>query len=132
MPGLLTGLTLGVVLTLGLFSALFAWNPRVVARWDAPGGVYHALVLDEGLDSRGFPLQLLFGGPQRYALSLGREAEQPTYGHLLTLPDLSGLYGLPPQQWQQSRVEWTARGARVTFWTGHEVFVPARAYEGGR
>ena len=111
---------------------LLARQPRVVARWDAPGGVYHALVLDEGLDSQGFPLQLLFGASRRYALYLGREAEQPTYGHLLTLPDLPGLYGLPPEQWQRSRVEWTARGARVTFPTGHELFVPARAYEGGR
>lgn len=105
-----------------LWAVLIAPRAQVVARWDAPGGLHHALILDDGPDPTS-----LFGSGRRWRLYLGRDAESPSSGHFVPLFDLYG-----GANWQQSRVVWSPAGVRFTFPTGHELFVPARAYEGGR
>lgn len=121
--GLLAGFLLGCV----LLTWLWAPRQRVVARWDAPDGIYHAMIMDDGPD----PGSLL-GSVHRWRLYLGRDAEQPSSGHFVSLPALADLSGENAAKWQESRVNWTPAGVRFTFWTGHELFVPARAYTGGR
>ncbi|WP_133161997.1 hypothetical protein [Deinococcus aerius] len=103
----------------------FAPKRQVVARWDAPGGAYHALIVDEG--PARLPRSL-----HRWRLYLGHDAAEPSYGHYVSLPELPDLYGEDGAKWRESRVSWTPAGVRLTFWTGHELFVPAQAYEGGR
>ncbi|MPY66108.1 hypothetical protein F8S09_05270 [Deinococcus sp. SDU3-2] len=107
-----------------LWAVLIAPRAQMVARWDAPDGLHHALILDDGPD-----LTSLFGSVRRWRLYLGREAESPSYGHFVPLPDLPGV---DRTNWQQSRVVWFPAGVRFTFPTGHELYVPARAYQGGR
>lgn len=121
------GFLAGLLVVCVLFAVLVAPRNRVVARWDAPGGVYHALIVDDGPSPTA-----LFGSLHRWRLYLGRDAEQPSYGHSISLPELPDLYGEDGSKWQDSRVSWTPAGVRLTFPTGHELFVPARAYEGGR
>lgn len=120
--GMVGGFAAGILLGVGLWFMPTLPRAQVVARWDAPGGVYHALILDDGPD-----LTSLFGSVRRWRLYLGRDAEESGYGHFVPLPDLDG-----GANWQQSRVVWSPAGVRLSFPIGHELFVPARAYEGGR
>lgn len=121
------GFLAGLLVACALLAWLWVPRRQVVARWDAPDGLYHALIVDDGPG----PGRLL-GSVHRWRLYLGRDAEQPSYGHFVSLPELPDLYGENAAKWQESRVNWTPAGVRFTFWTGHELFVPARAYTGGR
>lgn len=121
------GFLAGLLVAGALFASLLAPQRQVVARWSAPGGVYHALILDNGPSPTA-----LFGSVHRWRLYLGREAEKPNYGHFISLPELPDLYGQDAAKWQESHVNWAPAGVRFTFSTGHELFVPASAYEGGR
>lgn len=119
------GFLAGLLVAGTLFAALSVPRRQVVARWDAPGGAYHALIVDEGPDR-------LTRSLHRWRLYLGHDAAEPSYGHYVSLPELPDLYGEDGAKWRESRVNWTPAGVRLTFWTGHELFVPAQAYEGGR
>jgi hypothetical protein len=117
----------GFLVACALLAVLSRPRHQVVARWDAPDGVYHALIIDNSPT-----FTALLGSVHRWRLYLGRDAETPTYGHFVSLPELPDLYGEDAVNWQKSRVAWTPAGVRFTFWTGHELFVPARAYTNGR
>ncbi|EYB66612.1 hypothetical protein DEIPH_ctg084orf0028 [Deinococcus phoenicis] len=119
------GFLAGVLVACVLVAALLPPKNRIVARWDAPDGLYHALILDGGPN-------VMPGSFRRWRLYLGRDAGQPSYGHFVSLPELPDLYGETAAKWQESHVNWTPAGVRFTFWTGHELFVPARAYQNGR
>lgn len=121
------GFLAGLLLASALFAVLIAPKKHVVARWNAPGGVYHALIVDDGPSPTA-----LFGSVHRWRLYLGRDAETPSYGHFISLPELPDLYGEEETWWRESRVRWSPTGVRLTFPTGHELFIPAQAYEGGR
>lgn len=121
------GFLAGLLVACVLFAALSVPKRQVVARWDAPGGAYHALIVDETP-----PLAGLLSPIRRWRLYLGHDAAEPSYGHYISLPELPDLYGEDGAKWRESRVNWTPAGVRFTFWTGHELFVPARAYENGR
>ncbi|MEF2278592.1 hypothetical protein V3W47_09795 [Deinococcus sp. YIM 134068] len=123
----LVGGLAGFLLACALLFSLLAPRRQVVARWDAPDGIHHALIVDDGPSPTA-----LFGSVHRWRLYLGRDAEEPSYGHYVSLPELPDLYGQDEATWQDSRVNWTSAGVRLTFPTGHELFVPARAYTGGR
>ncbi|TDD26094.1 hypothetical protein E1287_36625 [Actinomadura sp. KC06] len=68
----------------------------------------------------------VFGRHQSYDLYTGSRRDL-SYGHFVHLDSLE--YGKPPVI---ESANWTEEGVRVTFTSGHEVFVPARYYVGGR
>ncbi|MET8508493.1 hypothetical protein ABZV60_28210 [Streptomyces sp. NPDC004787] len=63
-------------------------------------------------------------GSETFRLFVGRDPKA-TYGHWLDVDAYLGREGV-------ESTEWTLEGVRVRFPTGHEVFVPARAFLYGR
>lgn len=69
----------------------------------------------------------VFGRHRSYQLFAGAEPDL-SYGHFVDFDHGTGI-GEPPAI---KSVTWDDKGVRVTFTTGHEVFVPAGAFVGGR
>ncbi|GAA0589773.1 hypothetical protein [Actinomadura livida] len=69
----------------------------------------------------------VFGRHRAYQLFVGPEPNFG-YGHFIDFDHGAGPGGPPAVK----SVTWDARGVRVTFTTGHEVFVPADAFVGAR
>ncbi|WP_433479009.1 hypothetical protein ACQPZP_19430 [Spirillospora sp. CA-142024] len=68
----------------------------------------------------------VFGRHQSYELYTGRYPDLG-YGHFVRLG-----FGLDDQRPVIADATWDEKGVRVTFTSGHEVFVPARHFVGGR
>lgn len=111
----------GVVLTLCLITALRWPQDEVTYRSTAPSSLtypdrsehYLALVRSSSLS-----------GSETFRLFVGRDPGHD-YGHWLDIDAYLGREGV-------ASTEWTLEGVRVRFPTGHEVFVPARAFLYGR
>jgi len=106
---------------------------RVVAHWSQPGSVnyqgydlYTLSVLDQGLD--------LTAREHRYELFIGRGADAPAYGHYTPFHFHFGYENEdhPDAYISRSTVSWTAAGLTFTEPEGHALFIPARAFIGGR
>lgn len=116
------GAFVGITLTASLF-VVAAW-PRstLVHREDQPPTVRYQ-------DGRGHHLGLyrdrtLLHG-ESYHLVIGSDPSL-SYGHRVDIdPTVGGSFGVRAS-------EWTADGVRVRFTTGHELFVPAAMFIGGR
>ncbi len=83
-------------------------------------------------DWRGFP----FETPPHYFFYAGRESHDPAYGHMMDYglhPAMAGFFDedLAPYV-QKATVAWTAEGVSFQEPSGHRLFIPRRAYEGGR
>lgn len=85
----------------------------------ADGSAHHLVVIDRG-PSWGLPI----GDGHRYELHAGRDPGDG-YGHFLDL-------GVPDGSLEGSDARWGAAGARLVLSSGHETFVPADAFVGGR
>ncbi|MET8862015.1 hypothetical protein ABZW11_03570 [Nonomuraea sp. NPDC004580] len=118
---LLIGLIVGVVLCAGAVIAM-RWPAQQTLYTDKqPGTVAYdddsshviALIRDHSLVE------------DSYRLYAGRDPSL-RYGHFVDV-DLPGIADTPVQSTQ-----WTPEGVRVRFGTGHELFVPATAFTGGR
>lgn len=128
---ILVVLTLTCLCALGSFFVATRPSNRVVKTWSAPDGEYHLTVIQSDRDFRGFPLQVR----ARYAVYVGREAGQPTYGHLVDYsftPKSSDALGAIERDIERCQVEWSPIGVTLTAPSGHILFIPRSVYAGGR
>lgn len=113
-----------VVVVLGLLVVLSWRRTKVVETFEQPesveyadGGSYAARLIQVRSLGAGVGL-----GPDHYEVWLGRTAD---YGHRVEL----AATGSDPAD---ITVEWATEGATIVYGAGHEVFVPAEWYLGGR
>ncbi len=128
---ILAVLTLICLCALGFFFLATRPQNRVVKTWSAPDGQYHLSVIQSDRDFRGFPLDVR----ARYAVYVGREAGQPTYGHLVDYsftPSSSDALSAIERDIERCQVDWGQGGVTLTAPSGHTLFIPRPAYEGGR
>ncbi|HET7540674.1 MAG TPA: hypothetical protein VFK05_12405 [Polyangiaceae bacterium] len=115
--------------------ALFALTRearRELAHYPSPDGRYHLLLLQGERDWRGFP----FAVGWRYFFYAGQESHAPSYGHHLDFelhPAMAGYYDndLAPYV-RRAVVTWSDAGVWFEEASGHRLFIPKAAYEGGR
>ncbi|MEU3726266.1 hypothetical protein [Streptomyces sp. NPDC031705] len=111
----------GVLLTAVFMTAM--WWPRteVTYRSSAPSAVAYP-------DRSPYHLTLVhyrsLSGRESYRMVIGRYSG-PSYGHWVDVDTALGAKGIDSTTWTES-------GVRVRFLTGHEVFVPAASFLGGR
>ena len=118
---LLIGLIVGVVVCAGATIALRRPAQQTLYTSEQPGTVAYddgsshviALIRDHS------PLE------DSFRLYAGRDPSLH-YGHFIDV-DLPGIADEPVQSTQ-----WTREGVRIRFGTGHELFVPAASFTGGR
>ena len=127
--------------TLLLQSAVF-WRVthprrRVLHEFAAPGGDMHLVALEVGADYSGWPLASY---PQ-HALFVGRDPQGDSYGHVFpfALRATPRAFGFAPsvddvrtRELRALEVSWEQGGVRVRSASGHQLFIPKSAYEGGR
>ncbi|MEU7555082.1 hypothetical protein AB0B01_22530 [Streptomyces sp. NPDC044571] len=123
---MLLGGVAGVLLTVVLMTVLFLmtvlWWPRteVTYRSSAPS----AIVYDRSPYFLALVHSYSLSGRDAYRLAIGR-SPTPSYGHWVDVDTALGAGGIESTTWSDS-------GVRVRFPTGHELFVPARSFLGGR
>ena len=100
---------------------------RVVQTWHRPDGLYCLSVVEGDRDWRGL---LVASSSQRYYIYAGRDCGQPSYGHFIDFTP--GSYLDTEDLFKKSSVDWGADGATFVFPEGHRLFIPKKAYEGGR
>ncbi len=119
------GLLVGLVLTAGAVAVLSLESQSVVrSARQSPSVSYsdnstHYLAVKRYV-SIGAPVV----GGTRHELWLGRDPGL-NYGHRVALD----ITGADPERFE---ADWTEQGVRVRFESGHEIFVPARSFIGGR
>ncbi|MER5890958.1 hypothetical protein ABT160_44675 [Streptomyces sp. NPDC001941] len=123
-PGLLPplwGLLAGVVLTVSLTTVLWWPHDEVTFRSAAPSSVAYP-------DGAPYHLALThrttLSGGDTFRLVVGR-GPTPAYGHWLDVDTALGHQGV-------TATVWTREGVRIRFAEGHELFVPAPSFLGGR
>ncbi|MEU9144072.1 hypothetical protein [Streptomyces sp. NPDC048349] len=110
-----------MLLTAAVLTAL--WWPRseVVYRSTAPSSVAYG---EDGPHHMGVVHEWTPSGRHSYRMVTGRYPA-PSYGHWVDLDTTVAREGVETATWTES-------GLRLRFRTGHEVFVPARFFLGGR
>ncbi|GGQ29363.1 hypothetical protein [Streptosporangium pseudovulgare] len=113
---------LGVVLGMVLSVAL-----AVAARWPRFEVVYRS---DQ-------PATVTYGDDSKHLLGLVRRSTLLGETHLIVVGRDPGfsyghLVGIETSAGTVRTTEWTTAGVRVAFDTGHELFIPARYFIGGR
>jgi hypothetical protein len=105
---------------------------REIAHWSSPDDGCHLIVLEGDTDWSGFPL---FTKPHYYFYA-GRESHNPTYGHHLSYefhPEMAGFFENDLSIYlRKATVTWTTEGLTFEEPSGHRLFIPKAAYEGGR
>jgi hypothetical protein len=126
----LPALPLSVVLALGGLFVLTRPSERILMRWTAPSG--EAVLLYEGERNYGtFP----FGGDRRHYVYVGREPTPSGYGHRVSFDLHSELVDppLPLETYAKHvRAAFSDTGLEIEEPSGHRLFIPRRAYAGGR
>jgi len=126
-------LIVAILLTFVSLYTLTRPSLQVVKAWQQPATIvneettYYLSVVKSDRDWRGFP----FNMPRRYGIYVGRERDQPTYGHWL---DFS-FYPFPDStidHIRKSIVEWTPSGVTFAPPSGHRLFIPRTMFSGGR
>ncbi len=120
-----SGLVIGVLVTVLGLAVLSTEGITVVRTAQQPASVTYSdgsphYVAVKRYVSIGAPLV----GGTRYELWLGRDP-QLNYGHSVAVD----ITGADPEQFD---ADWTEQGVKVRFGSGHEIFVPAKAFIGGR
>jgi DUF971 family protein len=116
------GAVVGITLTVSLFIVV-AW-PRstLVHREDQPPTVRYQ---DGQVHHLGFYRERTLLHGESYRLVVGSDPSL-SYGHRVDIGvTAAGSFDV-------RATEWTAAGVRVRFTTGHEMFVPATSFIGGR
>jgi len=121
-----------VITTTGFLFLLTRPSNLEIAHWPSPEGNYHLIVLKGDTDWGGFPI---FTRPH-YFFYAGRESHNPTYGHHLSYefhPEMAGYFENDLSIYlQKSTVTWSPEGLTFEEPSGHRLFIPKSAYEGGR
>ncbi|MFG3345683.1 hypothetical protein ACGF1Z_11560 [Streptomyces sp. NPDC048018] len=117
----LWGFVCGVVLTGCLVTALRWPQEEVTYRSAAPSSLIYP---DEAPHHLALVRRSTLSGSETFRLFVGRQPN-PSYGHWIDVDAALGQRGV-------ESTEWTSEGVRVRFPTGHEVFIPARAFLYGR
>ncbi len=112
--------------------ALTRDSRRELAHFPSPDGRYHLILLQGERDYRGFPFSLGY----RHFFYAGRESHEPTYGHVIDYelhPGMAGYFDddLAPYA-RKASVTWSDTGVTFAEPSGHRLFIPRAAYEGGR
>jgi len=119
------GLLVGMVLAILCVGALSAQGTTVVRTIQQPTSVSYP---DNSTHYVALKRYVSIGAPvvggTHYELWLGRDP-QLGYGHTVAVD----ITGTAPEQFE---TDWTEQGVRVRFASGHEIFVPARSFIGGR
>ena len=109
---------------------------RAVKTWRSPdrlvydgNGPYYLSVVEGKRDLSGI---LFFSAKRRYRLYAGRESGDPSYGHWLDISFYPDVDEDVEAHIRRSRARWSADGVRFFSASGHEVFVPASMFTGGR
>jgi len=118
----------------GTIAAYWFLTPatRIIAEWHQPANIqYHSAdpytlsVEQWGFDLHAIPWQYTY----MIWISSGREPQD--YGHLVYLP-LSPEGDDPDADISKSKVEWSNDGVTFIESTGHSLFIPKKAFTGGR
>jgi hypothetical protein len=121
-----------VITTAGSLFLLTRPSLREIMHWPSPDGHYHLILLEGDTDWRGFP----FFTKPHYFFYAGRESHSPTYGHEQGYELHSDMAGYCEKDLSvylhKSTVTWSAEGLSFEEPSGHRVFIPKTAYEGGR
>ena len=125
--------TCGALLLAALLSALtlyFATRPtqRVLKTWECPAAVpycpgLYLSVLEGAPNLDGFPLHI----GRRYAIYVGRESGQPSYGHYLDYSFNAEIVGIEAHL-AQTAVRWSPDGVTLAEPDGHTLFIPKAAF----
>ncbi|HTQ06896.1 MAG TPA: hypothetical protein VMI54_23725, partial [Polyangiaceae bacterium] len=110
--------------------ALTRPSDRVLMRWTAPSGE-HVLVYEGERDLGAF----FFGGTRRHYLYVGRDDEPSGYGYRMAFdlhPELVDAALSVDAYAKRLVVTFRDDGLEIAEPSGHRVFVPKRAYTGGR
>lgn len=107
---------------------------RVIARWQSPPEIAYdglkCLVIVEGASRVPHPL---FSSSRYHYVYAGRDCDKPGYGHVVDFEpccyqDIEG-----DAYWRNADVTWTSEGVTLTLKRSeHRLFIPARAFTGGR
>ncbi|MGI5224222.1 hypothetical protein [Actinoallomurus sp. CA-142502] len=116
------GAVAGIALTASLFAVATWPRSTLVHREDQPSTVRYQDGYEHHLGL--YRERTLLHGTS-YHLVIGSDPSL-SYGHMVDItPTFGGTFAVRTS-------EWTAAGVRVRFTTGHELFVPASAFIGGR
>jgi hypothetical protein len=114
---------------IGLF-ALTRSADQELGHWTSPAGE-HLIVYEGDRDFSFFPLSV----PRRHYLYVGRDSDPSGYGHRVSFDLHAGMVDpAAPMAVYVKRitVTWSDAGVSVEEPSGHRLFVPRRAYAGGR
>jgi hypothetical protein len=105
---------------------------RELGHWTSPDGAYHLIAFEGELDWRGFPLGL----SRHHYLYVGRDRQASGYGHRVTWDPHSAMFDPGNADLgayvRAYRVDWSGLGVTIEEGSGHRIFIPSRAYLGGR
>ena len=129
--------TCGALLLAALLSALTLYcatrpTQRVLKTWECPAAVpycpgLYLSVLEGAPNLDGFPLHI----GRRYAIYVGRESGQPSYGHRLDYRFNAEVVDIETHL-AQTVVRWTPEGVSLTEPSGHALFIPKTAFLNAR
>ena len=101
---------------------------RVLKTWACPATVpycpgLYLSVLEGAPDLDGFPFYI----GRRYAIYVGRESGQPSYGHYLDYSFNAEIVGIEAHL-AQTAVRWLPDGVTLAEPDGHTLFIPKAAF----
>ena len=131
-------LCIAVLLTLLGLYVLSRPSLRVIQTWAQPssiqypdGAIHYLSVVESDRDWRGFPFHL----SRRYIVYVGLESGTPSHGHAIDFSFYPGNAN-PAEDLrtviQQSNVKWSLEGVTLQTISGHQLFIPAQLFMGGR
>jgi hypothetical protein len=123
-------LALSIVFAVIALFVLTRPSERVLMHWTAPSG--EAVLLYEGERDYG---TLPFGSERRHYVYVGRDSVPSGYGHRVSF-DLHPELGEPSLTLdaysKRVRATFSDAGLEIEEPSGHRLFIPRRAYAGGR
>ncbi|HVU36992.1 MAG TPA: hypothetical protein VHC95_01520 [Opitutales bacterium] len=106
---------------------------QVVAIWTQPETVhydgfdpYYLLVIEHGRKFEDFGFRKI------YAIYVGRDKDDPSYGHFIDFTFYPGGAVDIETFIRDSKVEWTNDGVTFSPQSGHRLFIPKAMFIGGR
>lgn len=127
-------LCLSLLLALIITFVLHWPSMKIVAQWSQPVNLkygsfdpYYLSVVESDIDWRTFP----FGSERNYFIYVGREKEDPSYGHWVNFSFHAGYEDIETFI-KKSDIKWSNKGVTFATASGHTVFIPKKMFIGGR